>query len=178
MSIKILLYDIETTPNVSYTWGMYDQNVIAFQKEWELLSIAFRWFNESKPQVLSRRTLSEKELVGRVHKLFDEADFLIAHNGDEFDWKKMNAKFIQFKLKPPSPAVKIDTKKLAKKYFKFNSNSLNNLCDLLEIGKKIDTGGIELWLGCMRGDVASLKKMEEYNLKDILLLEKLYLKFV
>ena len=39
--MKILFYDLETSPNVSYTWGKWEQNVIAFKKEWELLSFAY-----------------------------------------------------------------------------------------------------------------------------------------
>ncbi len=177
MDVKILLYDIEVNPNVSYTWdGMYDVSVIAYKKEWELLSIAYRWLNGPPVKCVSLRTKSEEELVKICHGLFDEADFLIAHNGDEFDWKKLNAKFLQFGLKPPSPATKLDTKKMAKKYFKFNSNSLNNLCKSLELGKKFETGGFDLWLKCMAGDIPALKKMETYNIKDVRLLEKLYLK--
>lgn len=33
---KILLFDIETSPNLSYTWEKYQQDVIAFEKEREI----------------------------------------------------------------------------------------------------------------------------------------------
>lgn len=175
-SPRILLYDIETSPNVAYTWEHYETNVIAYERQWELLSFSYKWLGESSIKCLSRRTRSEKELVKALHSLFDEADFLIAHNGDAFDWKKTNAKFIEFRLLPPTTAVNIDTKKLAKKYFKFNTNKLDDLCEKLGIGRKIHTGGFDLWLGCMRGDKSSFLKMEEYNRQDVKILEKLYLK--
>lgn len=175
-SPKILLFDIETGTNQAHVFEHYDTTVLAYEKRWKLLSVAFKWLGDKKVSVISRRTKKEKDIVKKVHALFDEADFLCAHNGDEFDWKKMNVKFLSFGLNPPSPAIKIDTKKLAKKYFKFNCNKLDDLCDALGIGRKASTGGFDLWLKCMKGDKRALKVMERYNKQDVVLLEKLYLK--
>jgi hypothetical protein len=173
---RVLLYDIETTPNLAHVWDHYETNVIAYEKQWELLSFAYKWLGESKVYCFSRRTRSEKELVKDLHALFNEADFLIAHNGDDFDYKKTNAKFIEFGLKPPKPSTTIDTKKIAKKYFRFQTNKLDDLCEKLEVGRKQKHEGFDLWLGCMKGVTASLLKMESYNKQDVKILEKLYLK--
>ena len=51
---KILIYDLETSPNQGYTWGKYEQNVIQFTKEWELLSFAYKWLGEKKVKCLAR----------------------------------------------------------------------------------------------------------------------------
>jgi hypothetical protein len=40
---KILFLDIETLPNISYTWGKYEQNVIDFHQEWCLATYAAKW---------------------------------------------------------------------------------------------------------------------------------------
>lgn len=175
-SPKILLYDLEISGSVAHVFDHYETNVLAYEKPWEILSVAYKWLGEPRIHCISQRKNTEKEIVHFLHELFDESDFLIAHNGNSFDWKKTNAKFIQFGLKPPSPSVCIDTKLLAKKYFKFNSNSLNELGDFLKIGKKISTGGYDLWLGCIRGKKKSWDLMEKYNKRDVSLLEKLYLK--
>ena len=37
---KILYYDIETAPNLSYVWGQYEQNVIAHVSEWHMLCVS------------------------------------------------------------------------------------------------------------------------------------------
>lgn len=174
---KVLLYDIETFPNISYTWGKWEQNVIQFVKEWELASIAYKWLEETEqPKCFSRRTLSEKDLVGKLREVLDEADIVIAHNGDEFDLKKAKAKFIQFNFPPLTLNRSIDTKKIAKSQFAFNSNSLNDLGVTLKLGKKLDTGGFDLWLKCMAGDRTAWATMEKYNKQDVILLEKVYLK--
>lgn len=177
--MKILLFDIETTPNLGYTWQKYDQNVLAFQREWQLLSFAYKWLGEKEVHCVANRSLTTKgdrTITKQLWKLFDEADILIAHNGDSFDVKKAKAKFIEHGLVPPSPSATIDTKKLAKNNFKFNSNSLNDLGKILGLGEKLSTGGFELWLGCMAGDEKAWAKMIRYNKQDVVLLEKVYLK--
>lgn len=173
---KILLYDIETTPNLAWVWGKYEQNVIAYKSQWEMLCFAYKWLDETAVHVSTVRKLGEKGVVSLLRELFDEADIVIAHNGDNFDQRMANAKFIEFGLDPPSPYKSVDTKKVAKRYFRFNSNKLDDLGELLHLGRKTDTGGFDLWLGCMRGDSKSWQLMKDYNKQDVLLLEKVYLK--
>jgi len=175
---KILLFDIETTPNLAYVWGKWQQNVISFKQEWELLSFAYKWLDQPNVYCVTRPEFKDKtdqSITKALWKLLDEADLIIAHNGDEFDVKKAKAKFIEHGLKPPSPYKTIDTKKVAKT-FKFNSNSLDDLGRTLKVGKKLKTGGFDLWLNCMSGDKKAWAKMAEYNKQDVLLLEKVYLK--
>lgn len=176
---KILLFDIETAPNLGYIWGKYEQNVIEYEQEWYMLCFAAKWLGDEETFVY-RNTEHENDLdtVRELWKLFDEADIIIAHNGDDFDIKKSNARFIAHGMTPPSPYQTIDTKKVAKRYFKFNSNKLDDLGNLLGLGRKIDTGGFELWKGCMLGDKASWDLMCEYNIQDVELLEKVYLKML
>lgn len=179
MSKKILLFDLETTPNLSYTWGKWEQNVIAFKQEWELLSFSYKWLDEKEVYCLARndfRDKTDKSLVKALKDVLASAEVLIAHNGDEFDIKKSNAKFIEHGLGPLAPFQKIDTKKVAKRYFKFNSNSLDDLGKLLGVGRKEKTGGFDLWLGCMAGNKKAFEDMKKYNKQDVLLLERVYLK--
>lgn len=179
---KILLFDIETAPNLAYVWGKWEQNVIAFQKEWYMISFSWKWLGEKKTSVKSLINYSnfrkdktdDSALVKDLWKLFNQADIIIAHNGDQFDIRKSNARFAYHKLLPPSTYKTIDTKKVAKRYFNFNSNKLDDLGQLFGLGEKLDTGGFDLWLGCMSGDKKSWKKMCDYNIQDVVLLEKVY----
>jgi len=184
MSKKILLFDIETASNIAYVWGKWEQNVIAYQKEWYMLSFSAKWLGEKKYitkglcdyKSFKKDRTDDKELVKDLWELFNEADIIIAHNGDSFDIKKSNARFAYHKLNPPAPYKTVDTKKVAKKYFSFNSNSLTDLGEHFKLGKKLETGGFDLWLGCMAGDKKSWKTMLDYNKQDVVLLEKVYLK--
>jgi hypothetical protein len=179
MMKKILLYDIETTPNISYTWGMYEQNVLAFVKEWELLTFAWKWLGEKKINIVSRRhpkTSTDKAMAQALKDVLEQADIVVSHNGMSFDDKKTNAKFIQHDLGPVKPYISVDTKRVAKRKFMFNSNSLDNLGKTLKVGRKLKHPGFSLWEGCMAGDKKSFSLMERYNKQDVELLEKIYLK--
>lgn len=178
---KILLYDIETSPNLAYVWGKYEQDVIDYKKEWELLSFSYKWLDEKTVRCIKRpdfKDATDCSLTKALWKVLDEADVIIGHNSDDFDTKKASAKFIEHGLVPPSPSQSVDTKKVAKRYFRFNSNKLDDLGKLLGVGRKEKTGGFDLWLGCMAGHPKSWKLMEKYNKQDVLLLERVYLKLL
>lgn len=173
--MKILFLDIETSPNIAYIWDMYEQNALSFVKERELISYAYKW-QGGKVKSVCLGDCEETELVKGLHELFDQADIIIAQNGDNFDIKMANAFFIKQGLTPPSPYKTIDTLKIARSKFRFNSNKLNDLGQYLGLGEKIDTGGFKLWLRCLKGDKKAWKLMKKYNEQDVLLLEKVYQK--
>lgn len=174
---KILFYDTETAPNLAYVWGRYEQTVIDMKKEWSLLSIAWKWQGDPV-EVASCRTHSEERLCKIAHGLLSSADVLVAHNGDEFDYKKLTAKFLEYRLPPLKPPASVDTKKVAKRYFEYSSNSLNDLARSLKVGKKVKNPGFDMWLGCMAGKKWAWDLMEKYNKQDVVLLEKVYNKFL
>ena len=183
---RTLLFDIETAPLVSYTWGIWEQDVVEVKEEWYMLTFAYKWLGEKKTHVVSlpdfklykKEPKNDRELVNKLWELFDEADILIAHNGDAFDIKKAQARFIQHELAPPTPFKSIDTKKVAKRYFKFDSNKLDHLGQYFNLGRKMKHEGFSLWLGCMANNPKSWKKMCDYNIQDVVLLEKIYLKML
>ena len=108
--------------------------------------------------------------------MFDSADILIGHNGDAFDIKWANRMFAKYNLTPPSQYKTIDTLKVARQKFKFNSNKLDDLGNYLGVGRKIKHEGFELWKKCMAGDDKAYKDMIKYNKQDVKLLEDVYLK--
>jgi hypothetical protein len=175
---RILLFDIESSPSLSYVWEMYETNVLKVVRPWNMLCFSYKWLGERKTHVVSlpqfkgykKNPHNDRELVKKLWKLFDEADIIIAHNGDKFDIKKSYAKFIEHGLTPPSPYKTVDTLKVARRYFKFDSNRLDSL------GEYLHLGGFDLWDRCMDGDISAWSLMERYNKKDVELLEKVYLK--
>lgn len=175
--MKILLYDIETSPNIGYTWEKWEQNVIAFKKEREILCFAYKWLGETQVKTVSKEgQKDDKKVVEALHKLFEEADIVIAHNGDQFDQKISKARMIFHGMMPPRILQSVDTKKAAKSYFKFNGNSLNELGQLFKLGKKEKHPGFDMWLGCMADKPSAWKQMLKYNKQDVVLLEKVYLR--
>ena len=182
--VRTLIWDIETSPSLGYVWGKWDQNVLKFEKEWYIMSVAWKWLGEKKVYVKGLpdypRYQIDKEddldLVALAHSLFCEADIVVAHNGIAFDTKKAQARMLLQGFDPPSPFKEVDTLKASRKHFAFVSNSLDDLCQSIGIGKKAETGGFETWLGCIRGDSKSWAQMKRYNAHDVTLLEQLYLR--
>ena len=184
MSAKIILLDIETAPGLGYAWEKYDTNIIAFERPWFMLSFAWMQFGTEDVYV---RALSDyvdykpggtddRLLLSDLWNVLDAADIVVAHNGDAFDIKKSNARFVIHDMPPPSTYKTVDTLKIAKKHFKFESNKLNDLGQYLGVGGKAPTTGWSLWKGCMDGDPDAWEMMKAYNIQDVQLLEKVYVK--
>ncbi len=137
MKPKILLLDIESSPIVSYTWGLWDQNIGLNQikEDWYILSCAYKWLGEKKVHYTDQRNAkpmsNDKRLLKTIWKVLDECDGLITQNGISFDEKKLNARFILNGMTPPSPYKSIDTLRLARKRFGFTSNKLAFLAQSL-----------------------------------------------
>lgn len=180
---KILFYDIETAPILGYTWGKYEQNVLGIKQEWYMLSFSAKWQGgktivKALPdyQLYKKEPHNDRPLVRDLWELFDEADIVIGHNSNKFDNRKSNARFIAHGLTPPAPYKTVDTLKIARQYFNFTSNRLDDLGKVLGVGRKVKTGGFDLWLKCLAGDSKAWALMKKYNKQDVVLLEEVYLK--
>src|SRR5210317_96459 len=135
---RILVWDIENAPIEAYVWDHYDTNVLHTIEDSYLLCAAYRWYGEDEPTQWVRKALpkgNDKALVKEIWHLLDEADYVVAHNGDRFDQKKANARFLKWGLEPPSPYVQIDTLKEAKRHFKLASNKLDEIARFLGVGR-------------------------------------------
>lgn len=172
---KILLYDLETTPSLGYVWGKYDQTVLKFAKQRELLSVAYKWVGNHKIHCETReREKSDIRLAAFIRSLFNQADIVVAHNGNRFDQKVARTRMLYHKLSPPKQIVSVDTLLVAKNYFNFNGNSLADLAEFLNIGKKLPTNGIDFWIRCINNEPEGWREMVRYNKHDVLLLSGIY----
>ena len=179
---KILFFDIETAPNMSYVWGQWQQDVIDHVQEWYILCFSYKWEGQKKTHVVSLNDFdlysedleNDFNVVHKLWELLDEADIVIGHNSDAFDIKKANARFVYHDFGPPSHYHTVDTLKIARRHFKFNSNRLGHLGEHLGLGGKEVTGGFQTWAGCMRGDAKAWATMKKYAKKDVDLLVDVY----
>lgn len=179
---RILLYDIEVSYTVGAVWGLYEQNVLHVLRNPYILTVAWKWLGEKTTHVISlpdfplykKEKRNDRDLVKYMWKLFDEADVIIAHNGNAFDQKWTYGRFLVHGMVPPSPSQYVDTKLVAKAKFRFNSNKLDDLGIYLGVGRKIHTDK-DLWVDCIENDLSSAwAKMCKYNKQDVVLLEKVY----
>lgn len=180
---KILFLDVENSPSLGYYYDLWREgNIVGTEKPWYMLSIAYQWAGSKTvhclglvdyPQYKKNRE-DDSALLKDIHTLLDEADIVIAHNADKFDIRKINARLLKHGLNPPSPYKTVDTLKVAKRYFKLDSNRLDDLGKYLKIGAKLPHTGFKLWKDCMDGDLKAWELMKRYNKQDVVLLEKVY----
>src|SRR5574343_325090 len=177
---KVLLFDIETTPLTVKTWHTGKQRISFDQimEEWFLLSYSGKWLFDSKVfgSVLTPAEVLHKDdfrITKEIWHYFDQADVIIAHNGNGFDIPKSQTRFLAHRLAPPSPFQTIDTLLIARKNFQLSSNKLDYIGQLMLNERKLHTE-YSLWLRCLEGDPQALSDMLTYNKQDVLLLEDIY----
>jgi hypothetical protein len=168
--------DIETAPNLAYVWGLWKQNIQikAIAESSYVLCWAAKWHGEKEIFFDSVRDSDTKTMLAGAHELLEEADVVVHYNGKKFDIPTLNKEFLIHKLDPPSPYRQVDLLTVARSSFKFTSNKLDYVSQMLGIGSKTKHAGYQLWLDCMAGKEQAWKKMERYNKNDVVLLEKVY----
>lgn len=180
MKPKKLYLDIENSPSLGYFFDLYKEgNIVEIIKEWYLLCIGYQWEGEktkciSLPDFKGYKPASgdDYKLAKAAWDLLNEADIVVAHNGDAFDIPKLYARFTFHKLPPPKPFKTIDTLKIARSKFEFTSNRLDALARYFGYGGKEVHTGKHMWLGCMNGNMTDWKNMKKYNIRDVDLLKK------
>lgn len=178
----VLVFDIETLPILTYTWGAYQQDlqIDSVVKDWAVLAWSAKWLGDDKiiSDVLSSKEAvarNDKRLVKDFWKLLDRADVIIGHNSKAFDIKKLNTRFMSNGLTPPSSYKHIDTFIAAKSAFGMTFNKQDYIAKYLGIHRKLHTD-FQLWVDCDNGKKKALKQMRDYNENDVLMLEEIYLR--
>lgn len=184
---KILLYDIETSlqPVAVFQLAGNDwiqpENILA---ERHLISVCWRWYGEKivhsvslldDPKRFAKDPHDDKHVAQVFHKVLQEANVLVGHNSDSFDFRYLKTRMLVHGLPVLPPISSLDTYKVAKKHFMLNSNKLDYIAKLLKVGGKLDTPK-GLWLDVLRGDRKAIKTMVEYNKHDVVVLESVFKK--
>jgi hypothetical protein len=175
--VKVLLIDIETTPNLAHVWGLWNQNVGLNQllEATEMFSFAAKWLDGKKTQFFSTFHDGKEQMVQAAWNYLNEADVVVGWNSKAFDVKHLNREFLLAGMQPPSPFKQVDLLLEVRKVFKFPSNKLQYVSTILGYEGKVSHSGHQLWIDCLAGDAKAWAKMRTYNKQDVDLLEPLYL---
>lgn len=149
-----------------------------------VICFGYKWLGEGKTECLNawdykswRKDINDdKALLQDVIEIINQADAVVFHYGDGFDWPFLETRLAVHNLSILPKINRIDTKKILKnKYFMY-SNSLKYAAEEFLGIKKKETGGIKLWTAVSKRDKKAQKLMSEYCKQDVRVLEKLYLK--
>lgn len=171
-ALKTLYLDIETSPNLGFVWGQWQQNLTLDQLTdfAEMLCFSAKWAGEDEPVQFFRGP----EMVLAAHRLLSEADVVVHFYGSKFDIPHLNREFLQAGLGPANPFKQVDLKLEVAKHFKFTSNKLQHVAEALGLGGKEDNSGWKTWIQCMLGVEEAWTEMRTYNERDVTLLEELH----
>jgi DNA polymerase elongation subunit (family B) len=183
--LKTLVLDIETSPMEAFVWNRKDVQIALNQikEEWSVMSWGAKWWGDHPSKVMYQSTSKEKnprddrKILRALRDLIDQADILVTQNGEQFDARKLNARFILLGIRPPSPYRHFDTYKLIHRVAAMTSSSLEYLTGKLNTKyKKLahkKYPGMELWKECLKGNQDAWKEMKKYNIHDVLSTEEL-----
>ena len=136
--LKVLIVDIETSPLLVWTWGLFDQfiGLEQIKEDWRIISFAAKW--EDSKEIIQKdlrngiNDRNEKAMLKTLWNLLNKADIVVGQNSKRFDVKKINEKFLYYDLGKPSEYRQEDTLIMSKKYFsptshklEYRSNQLN-----------------------------------------------------
>lgn len=176
--MRILMLDIETSPNLGWVWSLWNQNIGLSQLvvEKDILCFAAEWLDKPyKKEFHAQWGPGGKEgMLKAAHRLLDEADAVIHYNGTRFDVPHLQGEMWKAGMLPPSPHKDIDLLKTVKNKFALPSNKLAHVTATAGLATKTQTGGFELWVDVMAGDPKAQKKMQRYCENDVTIMRDLY----
>ena len=175
---KRLFFDIETSPNIGLFWEAgYKKNIDYSNiiEERAIICICYKWEDSKEVGYLTWDSKQcDKKMLQKFIDIANSADQLVGHNGDRFDlaWIRTRCLFHRIDMFPTYTTI--DTLKVSRSKFKFNSNKLDYIAKYLGMGKKIKTE-FGLWKDIvLNKDKAAMTKMIKYCQQDVKLLEKVY----
>lgn len=178
---RIFLFDIETSRIKANLFRAGKQVVSRdwIDKDFYILSWAGKWLFEKETfgdavTPKEARARDDKRIVKRLHNFVKTADFFITYNGDKFDFKKIDWRFLIHNL-PPTRYNSIDLYQKMKERFKGGPVSLamDYVCKELGYNGKHHTDAL-LWDEVEAGDKDAIDRMYEYNVNDVWMMEDLY----
>lgn len=187
--IKILMLDIETTPDKSYTWGRFNVNIGINQtiEAGSMTCFAAKWYGQDEIEFYSEWHDGVEGMVQEAWRLLDEADVVVHFYGSRFDIPHLNTCFLTNGFPPPSPFKQIDLKMVVGRTFKFSSNKLEFVSRVLGLEGKVEHEGFPLWDKIMNEvrrngekpfslevEIDAKIRMEIYNKRDVFLLDEVY----
>ena len=146
-------------------------------KERGIICICYKWEDEKEVHSLQWDSKqSDKSMLQKFVQVANMSDEMVGHNGDRYDLTWIRTRCL-FHSIPMFPLYKtIDTLKVSRSKFRFNSNRLDYIAQFLGMGKKIKTE-FSMWKDILlRKDKVAMEKMIKYCKMDVILLENIYKK--
>lgn len=173
-----LFFDVEASPNIGIFWRAgFKQTIDPFGilKERTTICICYKWEDEREVYALTwDRKQDDKKMLAKFIEIASQATELIGHNGDKYDLKWLRTRCLFHRIDMFPKYQTLDTLKIARSKFMFNSNKLDYIARFLGFKGKIQTGH-DLWKRVfIDNDQRALEEMVKYCKRDVVELEKIF----
>jgi hypothetical protein len=179
---EILVYDIETSRVEVSTWWTGKQyiNHKQLRNEPKIISISWKWIGEDEVHSLTwDKNHCDKKMMTKFLKEYNKASMVIGQNNNSFDNKWINTRAAKHRLHVDRFVKSFDIYRMAKRYFRLPSYSMDFMARYFGLTPKQSHEGILMWemieYGTKQEKKEYLKKMVDYNVGDIVTTEELYL---
>jgi len=144
--------------------------------EWpRTICAAWNWYGQDRVHFASEWGKGGREgMLRTIWDAYNKAQIVVGHNIDGFDTKKLKAEWLGIGLNPPSPFKSVDTLKVARREFGYESNTLDSLCTRLGLVAKTDRYEIEVARAACAGNREAQRRIKGYNCGDIAATTGLY----
>jgi uncharacterized protein YprB with RNaseH-like and TPR domain len=176
---KRLFFDIETSPNIGLFWEAGWKKTIPTDniiKERAIICICYKWQGKTKVHSLQwDAEQNDADMLRAFIEVANKADELVGHNGDRFDLRWIRTRCLFHRIDMFPRYLSIDTLKVARSKFNFQSNRLDYISKFLGYEGKIKTN-FGLWKDILlKNSKKAMKEMVTYCCEDVVQLEKVFL---
>ena len=172
-----LIFDLEVSPNIVFSWRVGNDVHLPHDciiEERAIICVAYKWLGESTVQAIEWNKGNDRKLCEQFAKILNSADEVITQNGDSFDIKWFRTRCLYHGIPLNNKFNSLDTLKMARAGFKFNSNKLDYMGSFLGKGGKIKTT-FDLWRDIQLNHCPkAMKLMVDYCKEDINQTEGVY----
>jgi uncharacterized protein YprB with RNaseH-like and TPR domain len=166
--LRVAVFDIETT-GLNASFGRVLCAAIQFYGPDSLEGFRADQYKEWK----EGKRADDKELVADILASLEKADVVIAHNGVNFDMAFLRTRALIHGLPPVHPKKIVDPVLIARKVFRFHSNSLDSIAAMIGTDFMKTPVAPQYWIKALAdGDKESLDYIMEHCIKDVYVLEE------
>lgn len=180
MSARVLVYDIECSPILAYTWDLkpYRLPIENILEDPRILCIGAKWLGEKRVSLISEWEHGRRGMLDAIHEMFTEADVAVGFNSKSFDTRWVLGELAREGYAPPSPFQQVDLYREAASLWKLPSHRLAYITRALNVRTKLDAGGWKTWMGVLEGDPKAQARMATYCKGDVRSTEDLYFRML
>lgn len=179
---KILTLDIETRPNLVYTFSLRKAYIGVEQivEPTRIIACGAKWLGQKNVMYWddfkgTTDAQLKRHLLRHIHRLWSQADAIVGKNSNRFDLPKLYGEFAKVGLPPPPPVASIDMEKVVRG-MGLATSKLAFVAPYFGAERKHEHDGFTLWRDYMNGRAAARREMREYCKQDVRATESLYLR--